>query len=260
MVHLLILYGKVDVNAMSNEELVEQIRNGYHVTENMQALYENNLSLIKKFIKPYTYYESEEDLLQEAYFGLWEAVRYYESSEHVLFLTYARYWIRQGIQRYMENSGSTLRISSVYRQKMARYKKTVREYEQTYGHAPTDEEVAAYSQMSLSEIQKIRMYMSEIVSLDAPIKGDEELTLSETVADDFSLEDEAVDKIFNEYQQNELWRIVEHYTDSRQEQIIRGYYREGKTLSQIASEFGISLERVRQYRAAGLRQLQKVKH
>ena len=42
---------------MSNEELVEQIRNGYHVTENMQVLYENNLPLIKKFIKPYTYYE-----------------------------------------------------------------------------------------------------------------------------------------------------------------------------------------------------------
>ena len=39
---------------MSNEELVEQIRNGYHVTENMQVLYENNLPLIKRFMKPYT--------------------------------------------------------------------------------------------------------------------------------------------------------------------------------------------------------------
>ena len=31
---------------MSNEKLVEQIRNGYHVTENMQMLYEKNLPLI----------------------------------------------------------------------------------------------------------------------------------------------------------------------------------------------------------------------
>ena len=44
-IHLPILYGKVDVNAMSNEELVEQIKNGYHVTENMQVLYENNLPI-----------------------------------------------------------------------------------------------------------------------------------------------------------------------------------------------------------------------
>ena len=244
---------------MSNEELVERIRNGYHVTENMQVLYENNLPLIKKFIKPYAYYEPEEDLLQEAYFGLWEAVRHYESSENVLFMTYARYWIKQSIQRYMENSGYILRISSAYRQKIARYKKTVQEFEQTYGHTPTDEEIADYSLLPLSEIQKIKTYMQEIVSLDAPIKADEELSLADTVADDFSLEDDTVDKIFNEYQQSELWGIVERYTDNQQEQVIRKYYKEGKTLSEIARESGIGLERVRQYRAAGLRRLRMSK-
>lgn len=240
---------------MSNEELVERIRNGYHVTENMQVLYENNLPLIKRFIKPYTYYESEEDLLQETYFGLWEAVRHYESSENVLFMTYARYWIIQAVKRYMENSGSILRISSAYRQKIARYKKTVQEFEQKHGHTPTDEEIADCSLLPLSEIQKIKKYMQEIISLDAPLKADEELSLADTVADDFSLEDDTVDKIFNEYQQSELWGIVERYTDNQQEQVIRKYYKEGKTLSQIARECDISLERVRQYKEAGLRRL-----
>ena len=240
---------------MSNEELVERIRNGYHVTENMQVLYENNLPLIKKFIKPYAYYEPEEDLLQEAYFGLWEAVQHYESSENVLFMTYARYWIKQSIQRYMENSGSVLRISSAYRQKIARYKKTVQEFEQIYGHTPTEEEIADYSLLPLSEIQKIKAYMQEVVSLDAPLKADEELSIGDTIADDFSLENDTVDKIFNEYQESELWGIVERYTDKQQEKVIRECYREGKTLSQIARESGVSLERVRQYRAAGLRRL-----
>ena len=59
---------------MTNEEIVENIRNGYSVTKNMQLLYDNNLALIKRYVKPYTAYESMEDLLQEAYFGLWEAV------------------------------------------------------------------------------------------------------------------------------------------------------------------------------------------
>lgn len=244
---------------MSNEELVEQIRNGYHVTENMQVLYENNLPLIKKFIKPYTYYEPEEDLLQEAFFGLHEAVQHYETSENVRFMTYARYWIKQSIQRYMENSGSVIRISSAYRQKIARYKKTVQEFEQTYGHTPTDVELADYSLLPLSEIQKIKTYMQEIVSLDAPIKADEELSLADTVADDFSLEEDTVDKIFKEYQQSELWGIVERYTDNQQEQVIRKHYKEGKTLSEIARESGISLERARQHRASGLRRLRMSK-
>ena len=244
---------------MSNEEIVEQIRNGYHVTDNVQELYENNLPLIKKFIKPYTYYEPEEDLLQETFFGLYEAVQHYESSENVLFMTYAWYWIKQSIWRYMENSGSILRIPNAYRQKIIRYKKTVQEFEQTHGHTPTDEEIADYSLLPLYEIQKIKKYMQDIVSLDAPIKADDELTLADTVADDFSLEDDTVDKIFNEYQQSELWGIVERYTDNQQEQVIRKYYKEGKTLSEIARESGISLERVRQYRAAGLRRLRMSK-
>ena len=59
---------------MTNEQLVEKIRNGYSVTDNMQALYQNNLPIIKQIVKPYAVYEPMEDLLQEVYFGLCEAV------------------------------------------------------------------------------------------------------------------------------------------------------------------------------------------
>lgn len=48
---------------------------------------------------------------------------------------------------------------------------------------------------------------------------------------------------------------MERYTNNQQEKVIQEYYREGKTLSQIARESGLSLERVRQYRTAGLRRL-----
>lgn len=244
---------------MSNEELVEQIRNGYHVTENMQVLYENNLPLIRKFIKQYTYYESEEDLLQEVYFGLWEAVQHYESSEKVLFMTYAWYWIRQNIQRYMESSGSVIRISSAYRQKIARYRKTVQEIERIQGRTPMDEEITEHCLLSLDEIQKIKIYMQKMVSLDAPLKADDELSLADTLSDDFSLENDAIDKIFNEYQKRELWKVVERYTDKQQEKVIRERYQKGKTLSQIARESGVSLGRVRQQQESGLRWLRESK-
>lgn len=69
---------------MSNETLVERIRDGYSVSENMQALYEGNLPLIKKFIKPYAAYAEFEDIVQQSYFGLWEAVQRYETDRNVL--------------------------------------------------------------------------------------------------------------------------------------------------------------------------------
>ncbi len=107
---------------MTNEQIVSEIRNGYSVTDYMQLLYESNLPLIKKFIRPYTAYEAMEDLLQESYFGLWEAVQHYETSANVRFMTYAEYWIRQFVQWYLEKCGSTVRIPSHTRQKIARYK------------------------------------------------------------------------------------------------------------------------------------------
>lgn len=93
---------------MTNEQIVSEIRNGYSVTDYMQLLYESNLPLIKKFIKPYAAYEPMEDLVQESYFGLWEAVQHYETSANVRFMTYAEYWIRQSVQRYLEKCGSVV--------------------------------------------------------------------------------------------------------------------------------------------------------
>lgn len=95
---------------MTNEELVKRIRGGSLVSDSMQLLYERNLPLIKQCIKPYAAYEPMEDLLQESYFGLYEAVQHYETSENVLFMTYAPYWIRQAVIRYIEKCGSTVRI------------------------------------------------------------------------------------------------------------------------------------------------------
>ena len=42
---------------MTNEQIIEQIKSGYSVTDNMQMLYEKNLPLIKKIIKPYSVYD-----------------------------------------------------------------------------------------------------------------------------------------------------------------------------------------------------------
>lgn len=47
---------------LSNEELVEQIRSGRKVSENMETLYKNNLPLIRQFIRPFIYFEPEQDL------------------------------------------------------------------------------------------------------------------------------------------------------------------------------------------------------
>lgn len=240
---------------MTNEQIVTEIRNGYSVTDNMQLLYESNLPLIKRFLKPYTTYEPMEDLLQEAYFGLVEAVQHYETSKNVRFMTYAEYWIKQVVKRYLEKCGSTVRIPSHTRQNIARYKKTVQEFEQGLGRVPTDNEIAGKMCVSVELLPELKIQMQGIASLDTSLTDDNSLTLADTVQADFSLEDETIDKIYAEHSKRELWGIVGYFTSIRENEVIKEYFINKKTMSQIARESGISLERVRQVKEKGLRKL-----
>ena len=240
---------------MTNEQIVSEIRNGYSVTDYMQLLYERNLPLIKKFIKPYAAYEPMEDLLQESYFGLYEAVQHYETSENVLFMSYAPFWIRQAVIRYIEKCGSTVRIPGNVRQKIAKYKKTVEKLAWVRGMVPTDSEVAAYMGISVKQVQDIKIYMQSVISLDTPLTGNEDMTIKDALQADLSVEDETIDKIYAEHSKNELWGIVERFTRIKENEVIKEYFINRKTMSQIARESGVSLVRIRQIKEKGLRRL-----
>ncbi len=240
---------------MTNEQIVAEIRNGYSVTDNMQLLYENNLPLIKKFIKPYTAYEPMEDLLQEAYFGLSEAVKHYETSENVLFMSYAGYWIKQSVQRYLEKCGSTVRVPSHTRQKIARYKKSVQELEQELGRIPTDNEIADRMCVSVGLLPELEIQMQGVASLDTPLADDNSLTLADTVQADLSVEDETIDKIYAEHSKSELWGIVERFTAERENRVIREIFINNQTMAAVARAEGISIDRIRQIKEKGLRKL-----
>ena len=240
---------------MTNEDIVKAIQNGFDVTENMQWLYQKNLPLIKIMIRPFTLYENEEDLLQEAYFGLWEAVQRYETSENVLFMTYAGYWIRQAVRRYIENCGSVIRIPGVKQQKIIRYNKAIQELSQKLGRTPVNNEIADYMKINEKELEELEYYSQSIASLDVPINEDSESTLSDSVKSDFELENSVIDKMYDDYTKSELWRTVERYTGQLEKRVIKEYYLHNKSLATIANKENLSIARIKQVKARGFRRL-----
>lgn len=240
---------------MSNEEIVFEIKNGISATDNMQLLYESNLPLIKIFIKPYTAYEPMEDLLQESYFGLWEAIQHYETDRNIQFMTYAEYWVKQSVQRYLEKCGSTVRIPSHTRQKMTRLRRATSQLRKEQGREPTAAEIADCMGASVEQVQEIQGYMQGVASLDTPLTEDSSLTLADTLQAETSVENETIDKMYAEHSKNELWGIVERFTSIRENEVIKEYFINRKTMSQIARESGISLDRIRQIKEKGLRRL-----
>lgn len=84
---------------MSNEELVERIKQGENSL--MSDLYMNCRRFIIAIIKHIGIEQAEdyEDAMQDAYFGLYEAVKGFDESKGYKFLTYAKYHIQTAIQR-----------------------------------------------------------------------------------------------------------------------------------------------------------------
>ena len=86
---------------MENEELVEQIQAGIKPTENMEQLYLQNRSFIYQQAKKYAAYADMDDLMQEAYFGLHEAVKHYKPDKETKFLTYLPFRLQKAFRRYI---------------------------------------------------------------------------------------------------------------------------------------------------------------
>lgn len=247
------------MNRISNEELVKQIKSGESVNENMEQLYLNNRPLIRQHIKKYLAFDTEEDLMQEAYICLVKAVEKYDADMDIQFMTYCGKCIDTGIKRYLEDTGALIRIPSYLKSKIYRYKKCINQFEMENGRIPTENEIAAITSLSIDEIEIVKQYLYNISSLDSPISDNDSLTLSECVKDDFNLEDAVVDKLIDEAKKNEIWGIVEALTDTRESDVIHNYFLHNKTMPQIANEMGISHQRVREIKEKGLRKLKRPK-
>ena len=97
--------------------------------------------------------------------------------------------------------------------------------------------------------------MQSVISLDTPITEDNSLTLADTLQADLSVENDTVDKIYSEHSKNELWGIVERYTATRENDIIKEIFLHNKTMSAVAREQGVTIDRIRQIKEKGLRRL-----
>lgn len=244
---------------MSNEELVEQICKGINTSDNMGQLYEQNNGMICKIARRYSSRIDVEDLMQEAYFGLYEAVKHYESAAEVKFITYAIYWIMQSIQRYVENNFSSIRIPAHTQQLYNKYSKTIKSFEEQYKRKPTDQEASRLLGTSITVIQSMRKALYEVGnmdSLDQSIGGEnDDILLSDSVIGSIGIEIDILDQIIEKDKKGSLWGIVEENTSELENKVIVSRYRKDLTLEATGKEIGVSRERVRQMESTALRKL-----
>lgn len=244
---------------MTNEQLAARIRAGENVGNNMAILYDQ----VKDFIHAMAYkYHGQgelEDLEQEGFLALYDAIDHYEADQGVKFLTYASHWIRQRMQKYIQNTGSPLRLSAGRQEAIRKYRKFCTEFQAEQGCKPTEAELCRSLWITLEQLREIQYdaCMTAVKSLDAPIKGaegEEDITLGELAASAADPCEELLDRLEQEELCSILWQCVDSLP-GKQPDVIRSRYKDNLTMKQCGQFCGISEAEARKQQIKALKSL-----
>src|SRR5437016_5381474 len=119
------------------------------------------------------------DLIQEGIVGLIRATEKFDWRRGFKFSTYATLWIRQAIQRGLENSSRTIRLPVHIAQRERKINRTERELATKLGREPTEQEIADAVELPVDQVIEIRKAARPLTSLDQPIGEDGETTFGD---------------------------------------------------------------------------------
>ncbi|EQD53605.1 RNA polymerase, sigma 70 subunit, RpoD, partial [mine drainage metagenome] len=94
----------------------------------------------------------------------------------------ATWWIRQALQRAVQQHGRTIRIPLEVGEQLQRLEATTAELNAILARTPTDEELTEATGMSKSERESLRGLAGVTASLDQPASSDSATTLGDLVA------------------------------------------------------------------------------
>ncbi len=234
-------------------ELAKRIERGD--LDAKERLINSNLRLVIKFARRYQGHGLPlQDLVQEAMLGLIRAAEKFDWRRGYKFSTYAVLWIKQAIQRGLDNTGRPVRIPAHVAQRERTVNRVEGELSAALNREPTEEEIARKAKLPLDEVKAIRDLTRVTTSLDAPV-GEGDTSLGELRAESVaSVEDEILERQQEDAVGAALATLPEDERRVIQLRFGTGGERE-TSLREVARELGLTQERVRKLEARALRRL-----
>ena len=222
-----------------------------------ERLVTSNLRLVIKIAFQYhRQWANVLDLIQEGNVGLVEALSRYDPSREIRFSSYAQYWIRAMILRFLLDNYALVRLgtSRAGRQLFFQLQKE-RNRLAAMGIEPSAKRIAENLGVSEADVHDVDQHMrAPALSLHAPAGDSEDgRPLSEVVpeTDAEDPEDAASRSEFLAMYRGRLAEFAAKITDEREriiwdERLVAG---EQTSLATLGERFGVSKERVRQVEA-----------
>ncbi len=229
-----------------------------------RRLVEANLRLVVKIAYEYRRaHRNLLDLVQEGNIGLLQAVRKYDPYRGVKVSSYAAFWIRAYILKFILNNWRLVKIGTTQAQRKLFFNlRKERERLEQLGFQPTSALLAENLQVSEKEVVEMEKRLAAPeASLDAPVGSDDdgarsriEFVPSDDVRPDQAVADSEFAALFNA-----KLDTFEATLEGRELTIFRDRWRTDppRTLQEIGDHYGISRERARQLEKRVLDRLRK---
>lgn len=250
---------KIDTLSPEEEvELTKRIKSGDQLA--LDQLVKANLRFVVSVAKHYSNNGlSLNDLINEGNVGLLKAARRFDETKGFKFITFAVWWIRQSILAAIIENSRMIRLpyNKFHSQKQITDK--YQAFMQQYEREPSIEELSEILGLKADDIYWIQQSSNRMVSLDAPVDGDEGGYNISSLIEDDSLD--APDLNLMKHSMKEELKLGMMQLSPREREILSSLYglknNVASSLEDISQNLGISIERVRQVRDHAVRRLRR---
>lgn len=244
---------KISLISLEREvELAIQIKAG-----NKRALNELTKANLRFVVSVAKQYQNRglslPDLINEGNLGLLKAAKRFDETRGFKFISYAVWWIRQGIVQSLSENSRTIRLPLNKIGIINKIKNAIIFFEQEQGREPTSYEISEIIDVSVQEVDLCIKSSAFGISIDAPLSQESDLNMQNIIITDVFPQPDNV--LLLDSLQTDLFAVLNSLSE-RDSDIIKLHYGIGfestMTLVEIAQLFGITRERVRQIKESAI--------
>lgn len=218
-----------------------------------------NLRLVVKIARDYEGFGLPLlDLVSEGNIGLMKGVERFQPARGAKLSTYVAWWIKRSIKRALANQSKTIRLPIHVTQRMAHMKRAASKLRETLNREATDLELADDLALTPRRIRQYRDASRALLQLDSPVSSDDSTLLSETLADENAAA--PFDGLVKDNDYDLLHGMLATLQERESKILMMRFGLDdgrAKTLEQVAEQFGVTRERIRQIQDQALQKMRE---